>query len=1041
MSAEKINTSQLQKLKLKMISIDSWSKREQLCLASSVLHSGDQNWVSVSRSLKPFAEPNRPEDWLSAKNCALQYNSLLEKAGAHKRKRGERHPSSGSSATQQGETPGEIILKQLNQERIEELEQMVKNIRNEYQKLKKETDLVQGGKMDDKLKLIYKKIDEEKICKEQEESTYLKWLEERERKMAERDQAIKQQMAIHRSPSKESRISQIVEIADQSTDASCGISPTLNDQLNIDVTAEEAAESSIEAQPTTSGASSSLLLGAGVPTSTPPPPPTTPSSPLLTSLLRSPTTSPMASKTTTKLSLSINSSSGLSSGLKNLLSTAIGDESNSKMPSVSPVGSGATAPTLTRLLELPLNALGKPLAELTTTEVIVDPEETSNAPCGVSQTEISALPALAASFPTVQETSASAFPNPSLFPSPANPQLSSALPPSPSSSVAPVPSISATSSLPAVSLIDSTPIPATGGTPPSTLSTPQPSLIPLPDSLSTAALCQISPIAPKVAISVDVSRNLELAVKEEKDGEGAEPLKVLKVQEPAGTKEPSTAIAEPKQEGLTSKDLEINDGMCFVVAPSNDPEISISPSNEAKAPATQKDEKIQETSGNQKIEGGEDANSVLCSATAEALPIDQVASTVAVKAEPDSIPAEPVSSVLGGKTDIEIGVQHGVGDQTISDLYETHEEAEVSTIVESEMESNVTVGTVPFKGAEEKLSECEFELTTEKVIGKSTDVDVNRSKPVEIGTPSLTRRPLRGAPRSRKTLATLEVTDTGVEEKTKSSDAGPSTRRSSGRKYLMDEMETNENNEETLDTLVPNIGMKKKPAPLPSLQAPMASPAPSSGIDSTPNSPTSSVSTVNDDDRDYRAWKKSILLTWREISSHKNASLFQKPITEEHAPGYRSLIFRPTDLSAIKKSIENGSTRTNTEFHRDVALMFLNSIFYNPCDNEVHRLAKEMLDESNSIIQEHFNAQLLAQSNEHMRPVRRETRDSTRRTESFSSSHEEAPTTCTSVGPSFPSTSKPEEGKTRAAKRASLAVITTPLDETKKRRSRNPIPE
>ena len=45
-------------------------------------------------------------------------------------------------------------------ERIEELEQMVKNIRNEYQKLKKETNLVQGGKMDDKLKLIYKKIDE-----------------------------------------------------------------------------------------------------------------------------------------------------------------------------------------------------------------------------------------------------------------------------------------------------------------------------------------------------------------------------------------------------------------------------------------------------------------------------------------------------------------------------------------------------------------------------------------------------------------------------------------------------------------------------------------------------------------------------------------------------------------------------------------------------------------------------------------------------------------------------------------------------------------
>jgi len=31
--------------------------------------------------------------------------------------------------------------------------------------------------------------------------------------------------------------------------------------------------------------------------------------------------------------------------------------------------------------------------------------------------------------------------------------------------------------------------------------------------------------------------------------------------------------------------------------------------------------------------------------------------------------------------------------------------------------------------------------------------------------------------------------------------------------------------------------------------------------------------------------------------------------------------------------------------------MFLNSIFYNPSDHEVHRLAKEMLAESNTIIQ------------------------------------------------------------------------------------------
>ncbi len=34
---------------------------------------------SVSRPLKTFSEPNRPADWFSTKNCALQYQDLLEK--------------------------------------------------------------------------------------------------------------------------------------------------------------------------------------------------------------------------------------------------------------------------------------------------------------------------------------------------------------------------------------------------------------------------------------------------------------------------------------------------------------------------------------------------------------------------------------------------------------------------------------------------------------------------------------------------------------------------------------------------------------------------------------------------------------------------------------------------------------------------------------------------------------------------------------------------------------------------------------------------
>ncbi|KAG8228262.1 hypothetical protein J437_LFUL006229, partial [Ladona fulva] len=62
--------------------------------------------VSVSRTLRAFDELNRPPDWFSQKNCALQYSSLLEKVDTPKRKRGER-------GEVHVETPGESIVRKL----------------------------------------------------------------------------------------------------------------------------------------------------------------------------------------------------------------------------------------------------------------------------------------------------------------------------------------------------------------------------------------------------------------------------------------------------------------------------------------------------------------------------------------------------------------------------------------------------------------------------------------------------------------------------------------------------------------------------------------------------------------------------------------------------------------------------------------------------------------------------------------------------------------------------------------------------------------
>lgn len=61
--------------------------------------------------------------------------------------------------------------------------------------------------------------------------------------------------------------------------------------------------------------------------------------------------------------------------------------------------------------------------------------------------------------------------------------------------------------------------------------------------------------------------------------------------------------------------------------------------------------------------------------------------------------------------------------------------------------------------------------------------------------------------------------------------------------------------------------------------------------DSVPSSPASS-SVGHDDEKEHKAWKKSIMLVYNRIAAHKNASIFLKPITDDKAPNYTSLIYR-----------------------------------------------------------------------------------------------------------------------------------------------------
>lgn len=145
---------------------------------------------------------------------------------------------------------------------------------------------------------------------------------------------------------------------------------------------------------------------------------------------------------------------------------------------------------------------------------------------------------------------------------------------------------------------------------------------------------------------------------------------------------------------------------------------------------------------------------------------------------------------------------------------------------------------------------------------------------------------------------------------------------------------------------------------------------PATPSDSVPNSPAS-VTTYYEDDRDYRNWKKSVMLVYSRLTAHKYASLFLKPITDDQAPGYHSVVYRPMDLQTIRKNIENGAIRTNAEFQRDVLLMFNNAIMYNKTTDHIYSMARQMQQECLQHIQLFLQAQAQTDA-----PPRRETRTS-----------------------------------------------------------------
>jgi bromodomain-containing protein 8 len=240
------------KYRLKQMPTDVWSIREKLALASSVMRSGDQNWVSVSRAIRPFGNPGRPDDWFSQKNCALQYSALLEKVETPRRKRGERDIA---------DTPGDVIVRKLTVERIEELKRILQEEKAKYRSLKKDLEMVRCGQMDHQIKEMYEKMLADK--KAAEEMAAKKAAEEKAARDAAKAAAL--------------RLKKPLLIGGQRKPLTSDIEDNTQDSLFNDEDSNQSLASSV---PTPAGPSRTVDLPS---TGTP-----TPSSPLLIHLLSNP---------------------------------------------------------------------------------------------------------------------------------------------------------------------------------------------------------------------------------------------------------------------------------------------------------------------------------------------------------------------------------------------------------------------------------------------------------------------------------------------------------------------------------------------------------------------------------------------------------------------------------------------------------------------------------------------------------------------------------------------------------------------------------
>ncbi|XP_047366026.1 bromodomain-containing protein 8 isoform X1 [Vespa velutina] len=1005
-------TSVQDRLKFKRISCDTWSTREQLCLASSVLKSGDQNWMSVSRSLKPFAEKEalRPPDWFSQKSCAIQYAYLLENADTPKRKKRE-----------SGETTGESIVRRLTQERIAELGQILAFQRDEYQQLKTEINLLKSGSItEEKLQKMWHTIEQEERDQEQKARAHSAWLVKRQQKQ-------------------EIMVSQNVSVRNQ--------------RKAIETSAELPESSDISTE-------DDEKKGRGG------------RSPLLTSLLKSPspTTQIQTSTSTAQISSpTITSLLGSSPKIPNSQMTQSVSSMHQLVPTqitnVIPERPSVGAPTLSMLLEMPTNPQRGPLPNLQIPSTIVSQQnistEVHNIQNPVSQTSIQnevTVPTATLTIPTttnipVSESMVQIIDH-----------IDDVIRKDIMSDVIDKDEINeiigdieelikeeitgspqTLDSVNTNTVINSLTIPQSQDiTQIQERSEPRDvdeavSLSDSPHSEEMAieeidsSTSNIAEIIGTVAIEsseskviiAEISETVSNSQEEEKSEANTYDERVIPNEEV--TSEVENNVEDNNKTNTTVEekqiieDLDILDSVSNVETEESDsktPDVKesgegtieeeIDEVEEEEMVISEKEESCDNTK--EQKESSEEIENKEC------LELDQLELHLAkITGEQQDVPSAEAASVSSEVTNDVPSTEDTEKSQDISLILEDDESSHSIENKKKITEEQVIENTIESTESLESYKEEPIILIKEKTIIEVADElslksqDVTTEDTLEIYTDEYKKEDTKDFSEDTvsSTLPGIEIKEEEIEESTiavescqditseevihtrmesintenvfdtkqtenasliikeeiKLEETVPITDSFIEEKVLIkeelqikEEKDVNKKCIETEPTIKKEITTEsiisagEETAELDEEESSLSKLSGGRAMKTYSKKQTIAVDSETENEStgegaDYRAWKKAVMLVYNRLATHKYASVFLRPITEDQAPGYHSVIFRPMDLSTIKKNIDNGTIRSTTHFQRDVMLMFQNAIMYNKHDTFIYKMAVSMQEE------------------------------------------------------------------------------------------------